>query len=130
MSRKKIELENCPICGGKMEIIKWDPPEKKTKPFVIEGYSLWCGFCGLHFGWELKNGGMFDPEEEAARVWNSGQAFKYRRMWEKLCITLSGLTERVNHCAISKKDLIIGIKATMENIEEEAFRGAAEDGEQ
>ena len=125
---KKIELENCPICGGEMDIVNWDPP--LIKSWRNGRYSLWCPHCEMLFGWDRDYGCQYDTEKEAAREWNNGQAFKYRRMWEKLCITLSGLTERVNHCAISKKDLIVGIKATMENIEEAAFREAAEDGEQ
>jgi len=125
MSRKNIELERCPICGCGMEFNYWNPPV--TKPNRNGKHCLWCGNCGLLFGWDIDYGCQIYKKELVAKEWNNGQAFKYHRMWKELSRSILGLKKSSNFLGLSKSDLIDVIKAHMEFLEKEAFREVTED---
>jgi hypothetical protein len=115
---KKIELEKCPVCGSAMEITYWDPP--LIKPSRNGKYCLCCNDCGLLFGWDIDYGCQYDKKELAVREWNSGQAFRYKRMWEKLREQLPALKKKVNIGGLTKEAIFYNIAQYMDYIEETA----------
>lgn len=72
VGEKKAEsdtgLRPCPFCGGKVGIVKADPP--LHRPVMNHPFHVECQQCNLFFGWDIDYGGRFDTEQEAAEAWN------------------------------------------------------------